>query len=105
VEYERNKDENKDKNNEEEYWYEAPDYELYEELDDEQAYDRIGQDEIDEILAEPGQVNENGNANITNREVQQNNNDQPENAVTNDGDDGTVAMESSRPARERKEPE
>lgn len=56
VEQERNKD--KDKNNEEEYWNEEPDYDLKEELDDEQADDRIDQDEIKEIMAEPGQGNE-----------------------------------------------
>jgi hypothetical protein len=64
---------------------------LTKKLDDEQAYDRINQDKIDEILAKPGQGNDN--ANPTNREEHQTEDDQPENAVTNDEDDATIAKE------------
>jgi hypothetical protein len=59
-------------------------------LDDEEAYDRIDQDKIDEILAKPSQANENENVNPIDRALEQNANDQPENAVTDDEDDGTV---------------
>ena len=66
-------------------------------MDDEQACDRIEQDEIDEILAEPSQTIGINNANPTNRNAQQDEVQEPQdgvqqhepvdNVVTNDEDD------------------
>jgi hypothetical protein len=74
-----------------------------EELDDQQAYNRINLDEINDILAEPGRTNEN--VNPTDREEQQEEapqqqNDQEDNAVTDNEDNETVVTGSSRPSRE-----
>jgi hypothetical protein len=92
----------------------ALDYTSDIELDNQQTYDQINQEEINEILAEPGLTNENEEAeeaNSNNREQQEQQDEQqaikqPDNAITDDEDENkTVATESSRPTRERKEPE
>ena len=107
MEYNQNDDPNDDNNNndnDEEYQNVAPYYEFEDELDDEEAYDRISQDEIDEILAEPGQAN--NNLNPTDRQAQQpaeQPNEQQGTTVTDD--DATVDTTSSRPNRERSQPE
>jgi hypothetical protein len=103
VEYDQN-DENNDNDTDEEYRNVEPIYEFEDKLDDDKAYDRIEQDEIDELLAEPGQ--DDNNANPTDNQVQQyevQQNDQQEIAVIED--DETVDAASSRPTRERTEPE
>jgi hypothetical protein len=100
----------KDEENEEndvDYAIQAPDYDQDDELDDQQAYDTIDQNKIDDLLAEPGRTNED--VNPTDRaeqqeQVQQQQNEE-DNAVTDDEDNETVTMESSRPSRERREPD
>ena len=50
-------------------------------MEDEQAYDRIDQEEIDELFSEPSNINDNNNANPTN-------NDNPLAVdINNDGDE------------------
>jgi hypothetical protein len=105
VEYIQN-DGNNDNDNDtdEEYRNVEPIYEFEDELDDDKAYDRIEQDEIDELLAEPGQ--DDNNANPTDNQVRHyevQHNDQQEIAVIEE--DETVDTASSRPTRERTEPD
>jgi hypothetical protein len=103
VEYDENNETENDEHNDEAYPEQEPDYDYDEELDDDDEYDRIDQNEIDEIMAEPGQEQ---NDNPTDRIIQQVRmirNDPAETAVTDDED--TVATESSRPTRERREPD
>jgi hypothetical protein len=70
VDYEQEdqNEENNDDMNDKDYSNIPPEYTFDDELDDAQAFDKINQTEIDELLAEPGQ--RNNNANPTNREVQ-----------------------------------
>ncbi len=81
-------------------------YDYDEELGDNDEYDIIDQDEIDEIMAEPGQDTQD--ANPADRIIQQARvarEDTADTAVTDDEDDITVATESSRPTRDRREPD
>jgi hypothetical protein len=122
VEYDADTDtDNEQELNDEAYPIQAPDYDFDEELEDENAYDRIDQDEIDElnddaydridqeeideIMAEPGQGNQDVNpVDRRIRHIRVDQNDPAETAVTDDEDDITVATESSRPMRNRREP-
>jgi hypothetical protein len=121
VDYKQNNNENNNEhdNNDGEYRNREPNYEFNDELDDEEAYDRICQDTIDKLMAEPGQ--EDDNTNPTNREQQQDNVQdreqqqddvqknavQPnelETAVTDDEtDNATVDTTASRKSRARSE--
>ena len=99
VEYDADKDNDNEHNNEA-YPEQEADYDYDEELDDDEEYDRIDQDEIDEIMAEPGQGDQDPNpVDRIIHEARAIRNDTAETAVTDDED--TVATESSRPTRER----
>jgi hypothetical protein len=63
----------------------------------------VDQDEINKIMAEPGQVQDPNPADRIIQAVRMVHNHPAETAVTNDED--TVATESSRPTRERQEPD
>jgi hypothetical protein len=114
VDYNKQNEQNNNKqndndNNDGEYRVQDPKYDYDNKLDYEEAYDQISQNEIDDLMAGPGQ--EDDNANPTNREQQQQQpNDEPadkvephapEIAVTDDEDDATVETTSSRPSRQR----
>jgi hypothetical protein len=60
VEYDADND-NDNEHNDEAYPEQEPDYDYDAELDDDEEYDRIDQDEIDEIMAEPGQRDQDPN--------------------------------------------
>jgi hypothetical protein len=105
VEYDAdNENEIDNEHNDEAYPEQEPDYDYDAELDDDEEYDRIDQGEIDEIMAKPGQGDQDPNpVNRIIQEVRMVRNDPAEIAVTDDED--TMATESSRPTRERREPE
>jgi hypothetical protein len=132
VEYEENENEN-----DENYSDEEDDYPFDDEINDEEAFDRIDQAEIDELLAEPGDQRDQQDVNPINREQDEFEDEleeppeedvelpdaeedivieldrpEPENVITDDDeddddDDGTVTTEteSSRPTRERSQPD
>jgi hypothetical protein len=104
VEYEGNEN----KNDDETYKIEIPNYAYDEELNDEEAFDRIDQEEIGDLLAESENQynqNENGNPFIQEENVNVIKPAQPENPVTDDEEDTTGRMEMSRPTRERSQPD
>jgi hypothetical protein len=93
--------------NDVDYQDRIPDYTQDDELDDQQEYESIDQDEIDDLLAEPGGTNIEVNPTedqVQQEQVQQQPNEQ-DNTITDDEDNETVATESSRPTRERREPD
>jgi hypothetical protein len=98
---------NEDKDNDEDANPNEPmNYNFDEELNKEEAYDQIDQDEIDEILAEPGQHNESINPlDRDEQDLAQDIEPPSDHAVTDNEDDNTMTTESSRPSRERKEPD
>jgi hypothetical protein len=109
--YEQNDDENENIENNEEndetYTEQTPDYNTDIEMDDPNIYDTIDQEEIDDILAEPGRDGNETNPNareIPQERVQQQETEQ-DNTVTDDEDEDTVATASTRPTRERREPD
>ena len=96
--------------------YEANDNYDDEVLDDEDEYDRIDPDEIDDLIndqdmneyANPNQQDEEEELEEHEEQEPDVEDDEPipqENPITDDEDDNTVATESSRPARERREPD
>jgi hypothetical protein len=105
VEYDAdNENEIDNEHNNKGYPEQEPDYDYDAELDDDKEYDRIDQDEIDKIMAKPDQGDQDPNpVNRIIQEVRMVQNDPAEIAVTDDED--TMATESSRPTRERREPE
>jgi hypothetical protein len=102
-------------------------YPFEEEINDENAFDRIDQAEIDELLAEPSDQRDQQDLNPTNRaeieiaEQEEQEEDDvlpeeeeedvvPENVITDDDDDDDddddgTETESSRPTRERSQPD
>jgi hypothetical protein len=103
-EYEENKNENNEENDET-YTEQTPDYNTDVEMDDPNKYNTIDQDEIDDILAEPGNNETNPNAREIPQEREQQHETEQENTVTDDEDEDTVATASTRPTRERREPD
>ena len=79
--------------NEEQY------YEYYNESEGEQAYERIDQEEINKLFAEPSDVNDNNNANPTD------NNDPLAVDGNNYGDEVPEESTSARPTRNWTKPE
>jgi hypothetical protein len=117
VEYEDDEDELND-NDDEAYPNDEPDYQLDEELNDEAHYARIEREEIEALLNDPEPGIEQANANPINPVEQPQEAEaeaeaeeavaeivQPDNPVTDDEDDDTVLTESSRPSRDRREPD
>ena len=87
------------KKNNDKYVNEEQYYEYYNESEGEQAYERIDQEEINKLFAEPSDVNDNKNANT-------NYNGNPlANYVNNDGDKVPEYITSARPTKNPTEPE
>ena len=115
VDYEGDQNENTENNDDED-----DDYQQNDEYDidlEEEAYDRIDQEEIDDLLAEPGQRNDDNNANPINENNENAANEADEaagdgNEAAGDGnntvtDEESTADESTsdRPTRNRTAPE
>ena len=104
VDYEGDNQNNNDDDTDEDYEDNDDDYED-DEYDDDEAFDRIDQEEIDELLAEPGQETNNASANPTDTEEAEANEaeDANETEEANDSDDETEnETENERPKRATK---
>ena len=98
----KNEDENYDPNNDADADNEDNEIENYE-LDDEDAYDCIDQDELGELLAKPREEKEanpinreNGNDEEQNDEAENEPGDEEPNAEITEDDDDTESMVSTR---------
>ena len=99
VDYEEPENENEDEGDAE---YNAPNkdnYDYEDELDDDYYYDRVDQDEIDDLLNEPGDNTTEQEANPNDRD------DEPEETVSVSDDDETTVEPTRRSARTITEPE
>ena len=110
VDYEDHDDQEHEQTNED------SDYQYDDELEDAETYDRIDPEEIDDLLHERDGTNNNANPinreeNDDERQLQEEEEPPPDIApdpdpiTDDDDDDDTVQTESSRPSRERKEPD
>ena len=104
VDYQGENQNDDEDTNDEDYQDEPQEYEYEDELDDEDAYDRVDPTEIDELYSEPVQRKQDTDANPTDN-VQQGQ-QEPENTESDDdGSAGAPEPAHTRPSRARKQTE